>query len=117
MFSAGETVTVSRPGERDRTGDPGPATTHTVDGCAITMVDTTDAVTRNDTRASGERRSSVITRIELLCPPGADIRSGDHVIVGGIKYRVDGQPWPVHSPFTGWEPGVVVRLRGVSDAA
>ncbi|WP_280481623.1 hypothetical protein [Nocardia cyriacigeorgica] len=119
MFTAGDTVTVIRPPARDRLGDPvGADTTHTIEGCALNQIDTTAADTRNDSSANGQRRNSVITRYELLCPAGADIRSGDHVqLPNGSKFRVDGEPWAPRSPFTGWAPGVIVRLRGVSDAA
>lgn len=110
MFTAGETVTVIRPAVRDFTGDRiGPDSTHTIAGCGINYQSTT---------TSNDHRETVLSWIELICPPGADIRSTDKVILpNGEKYLVDGDPAPWRNPFTAWEPGVVVRLKGVHDAA
>ena len=108
MFSAGETVTVLRAGTRDWAGDRSAEfePDHTIDGCAITWV-STDEVT--------DRRESVLSEVDLECPAGADILPTDRVeLPDGGLYRVVGKPARWHSPFTGWEPGVVVRLRGVS---
>ncbi len=107
FFAAGETVTVTRPPDKDRTGDPvGTDTTFTVDGCGINYQATSE---------NNDRRETVVSTIELLCPPGADIRSTDKVTLpNGRTFLVDGDPAPWHNPFTGWEPGVVIRLRGVS---
>lgn len=106
MFTAGETVTVIRPGGQDRTGDGVTDARFDVEGCAIIQQSTADD------RGSADRRAAVTT-IELLCPAGADVRRGDKVKIGDVTYLVDGQPWTPHSPFTGWEPGLNVRLRGV----
>lgn len=104
-FAAGETVTVTRPAAKDRNGDPvGADTTFTIDGCAINYQSTSD-----DT----ERRETTLSWIELFCPPGTDIKSTDKVqLPNGRTYDVDGAPAPWKNPFTGWEPGVVVRLKG-----
>ncbi|WP_029932515.1 hypothetical protein [Nocardia otitidiscaviarum] len=119
MFSAGETVTVIRPAARDRVGDRvGTPTEHTITGCAVNQTQSQAATSSQNTASDGERRAAVITFIELMCPPRADIRAGDTVrLANGVVYQVDGEPWTPHSPFTGWEPGCVVRLRGVTDAA
>lgn len=119
MFSAGETVTViRRTSSRDRTGDPtGTTVTHAIDGCGINQSETTAAASSRATASDGERRSSVITGVELMCPPRADIRAGDKVVLpNGVTYEVDGEPWTPHNPFTAWEPGCIVKLRGVTDA-
>lgn len=117
MFTAGETVTVIRPAQRDRTGDrTGDGVPHTIDNCGIAP----------DSRSSGrfastsitDHREAAVTTVELICPPGADIRFGDRVQLphDDATYAVDGLTWMPHNPFTGWEPGVMVRLRGVEDA-
>lgn len=118
MFSAGETVTVTRPPSRDRVGDrSGNATTHTIDECAINQVETSEFGNTAASETRGDRRNTVMTRVELLCPTGADIRAGDIVhLPDGAKYVVDGNPWTPSNPFTGWAPGVIVKLTGVSDA-
>jgi hypothetical protein len=109
FFAGGETVTVIRPATRDRTGDrTGADSTFTIDGCAINYQSTTE---------NNDRRETVLSWIELFCPPGADVRPSDKVTLpNGRTYLVDGDPAPWKSPFTSWEPGVVVRLRGVHDA-
>lgn len=106
MFAFGETVTVVRPPERDRNGDPiGADSTFTIDGCGINWQSTDE---------NNDHRETALTWIELLCPPGTDIRSTDKVqLPNGREYLVDGDPAPWRNPFTGWEPGVVARLRGV----
>ncbi|MEV6432575.1 hypothetical protein [Nocardia sp. NPDC051463] len=109
MFSAGETVTVIRPAVRDRLGDTdGSSSEHSIDGCAINQ---TGSAAEND------RRNTILTRIELMCPTGADLRAGDKVrLPNGAVYDVEGIPWRSRSPFTGWGPGMTAMLRGVSDA-
>src|SRR5687767_10865317 len=100
MFSAGETVTVIRPANRDILGDRTAAeTTHTIAGCAIAQASTNSA---SSTSEVTDRRETTVSHIELLCPPGANIRSGDYVrfTADGPRYQVDGQPWQPHNPFT-----------------
>lgn len=55
-------------------------------------------------------RESVITRPEVYAPAGSDILAGDKLVVRGEVYEVEGQPASWVSPFTGWAPGLVVRL-------
>lgn len=38
----------------------------------------------------------------------------DRVEARGVLREVDGAPEVYHNPFTGWEPGAVVRLKAVS---
>jgi hypothetical protein len=112
MFSAGETVRVIRPAVRDEFGDrTATPSSFDIEGCAIIQQSTTDNNGNIATVVDG--RQTAITIIELLCPPGADIRQGDHVQIGDTKFLVDGLPWRPHNPFTAWEPGRIVRLRGV----
>lgn len=118
MFTAGETVTVYRASTaRDRVGDPtGPLVSHTIDNCGIVQTETALQGDSRTTAADGDRRHAVLTRMELLCPPGADIQFGDRVQLPGdtTMYEVDGMPWSPRNPFTTWQPGIRVRLRGVA---
>lgn len=107
-FPYGQTVTVTRPAERDSHGDPtGPPIPHQLPGCAIGW---------GETSTDHDRRETAITGLTLYCPPESDIRAGDRVTLPGdtTTYLVDGRPldWGP-SPWTGWEPGIVVRLKGV----
>lgn len=94
-------VTVARPPDRDRHGDPVPGTgsTHTVadaDGAPICLLaprSTTDPVDRSDL---------ITTNAVLYAPVIADIRRGDELTITGHplhagRWRVDGapQPWPL----------------------
>lgn len=57
----------------------------------------------------------VITQPTVYYPPGTDVSGIDSVTVYGDTYEVDGKPAAhLQSPFTGWQPGVVVRLKEVT---
>ena len=106
FFAGGETVTVIRPAEKDAMGDPvGGPTTHTVEGCGFNWQTSTEVTDRRDT---------VVSTAEMYCPTGSDITSTDKVrIPGGREFMVDGTPVNWHNPLTGWDAGMVVRLRAV----
>lgn len=107
MFPYGETVTVRRPLMRDRTGDrmPGDPAEHVIAGCGIDP-----SASRSDT----DRRESVEADVTLYCPDGADIATGDEVILpDGTSCTVVGRPVAWRSPLTGWSPGVVAQLKAV----
>jgi hypothetical protein len=53
---------------------------------------------------------------DLFLPAGSDVSSGDGVIVDGLEYEVDGDPWPVRNERTGEFSHVEVRCRRVSGA-
>jgi hypothetical protein len=44
--------------------------------------------------------------------PGTDVSSVDAVDIDGDRFEVDGSPNDWVNPFTGWNPGVEVRLGG-----
>lgn len=107
-FPHGQTITVLRPATRDEHGDPqGAPAPHTITGVAIAP---------GETETDFDRRETAVVEVTLYCPAGADIKAGDRVLLPGdsITYAVDGQPkvWPP-SPWTGWQPGIDVRVRGV----
>lgn len=56
-------------------------------------------------------RSAVLTRPQVYAPPGADVLSGDRLVVRGDTYEVVGRPQDWRSPFTGWQPGLVIELE------
>lgn len=57
-------------------------------------------------------RDTIIARPRVSYPPGTDLSGLDAVIVDGVQYEVEGRPRAPMSPFTGWQPGVVVNLKG-----
>lgn len=55
------------------------------------------------------------TQPTVYLPPGTDVSYLDAVIgPDGLQYEVDGSPNVPASPFTAWQPGVVVKLRRVT---
>jgi hypothetical protein len=66
-------------------------------------------------RPSGEplqdARNQVTSGFTLYMPPGTSITSANRVTVRGGTYNVLGDPAVWRSPFTGWEPGVVVQVE------
>jgi hypothetical protein len=63
------------------------------------------------TETNDARRDAVTTQPTVYAPPDADIGPADRLSVRGVTYEVDGRPGLWRSPFTGWEPGLVVPLR------
>lgn len=59
-------------------------------------------------------RDSVTTQPSFLTDFGADVRAGDRLTVRGRTWDVDGDPAEYRSPFSGWEAGMVVKLKAVS---
>lgn len=50
----------------------------------------------------------------LTVPPGTVVAPVDRFIVGTATYEVDGAPAEPISPWDGWNPGVVVKLKAVT---
>ncbi len=114
MFAHGFTVTVERPGGTDRHNNPLPgAPPHTVDGCA-----TEPAGAGSVRQGSSERvgdSATVEWDLNLFAPYDADITAQDVILLPGDpeRYAVTGRPARLRSPFTGWEAGMIARLKGV----
>jgi hypothetical protein len=112
MFPYGETVTrlrattVTDPYSGEETGkswtDPNIAL---IEGCAFNPGDSTEPLQ--------DARQSVITRPTVYAPYNADIAAADRLVVRGTTYEVDGRPLPWKSPFTGWTPGLEIKLKDV----
>lgn len=66
------------------------------------------------TEPTQDGRMAVITVTKVALPADADVTPTDRFVTRGRTYEVLGEPEFVHSPFTGWEPGVVVTGRLVS---
>ncbi|WP_064075910.1 hypothetical protein [Prescottella equi] len=101
----GQSITVIRPVPVDRHRDPVDGATpaeRTVDDVLIDWDGTIDT--------RGRRRQQVAD-VRLYCQPGSDIKAGDTVVLpGDEKFTVvSARPWA----YGGWEPGVVVTLKGV----
>lgn len=61
-----------------------------------------------------QARDTVTSDATVILPVDTDVSAVDAVTVDGQTFQVDGVPMPWESPFTGWEPGIEVRLRRVT---
>jgi len=105
----GETVTVQRPTTTtNRYGDTVRSTTVTTHD--VTHVAVAPAGQDEDpiNRTTGE-----VADFDLYCSPDADITATDRVVVRGGTFEVIGPPAVWVSPYTGREPGLVVRVKRV----
>lgn len=104
-YPAGESVTlVSTTTTFDRYGNGSTTTIETAWGpCAVWDRFATEQANLN----------SVPVVIGLaIAGPRVAINSDDRVIRGGVTYEVDGEPLEnTVSPFTGWDPGIVVNVK------
>jgi hypothetical protein len=66
---------------------------------------------RIELRTGGQ--ATAVASINVLLPPGTDVNNQDALIWRGKTYEVEGDPDFFSSPFTGTDPGVVVRLTKV----
>lgn len=110
LFPHGETVTRLRAAivtdpysDEESAEDWASPTSLDIEGCAFNPGQSSEPLQ--------QARNAVITRPEVYAPPGADILSGDRLVVRGDTYEVQGRPQDWRSPFTGWEPGLVVPLE------
>lgn len=73
---------------------------------------------RDGNGTSGNERTNakdqVIVGYVAVLPAGTDVTAFDAVEWRGVTYEVEGEPGIFKSPFTGWEPGVVVALKRVT---
>lgn len=62
---------------------------------------------------SAESDMRVITQPTIYDPSYADVTAGDRVVraLTGKTYEVDGDPAQWRSPYTGWAPGQVIKLK------
>lgn len=102
-YAYGYTVTVKRPGGRDRYGNPLPGTEHTIDECVWAP---RSSVEENDSRAT------TIVGLTMYGPYGSDIASTDQVELPGddVPWYVEGDPGEWTNPFTGEPAGFEVNL-------
>lgn len=111
-FPFGETVTRLRatpatdPYSGEATGlDWSSPSSLTIEGCGFNPGQSSEPLQ--------DARNAVITQPEVYAPPGSDVLPGDRLVVRGVTYEVDGRPAAWRSPFTGWEPGMVIALKDV----
>lgn len=104
-FPSGETVTLVKRELADAKDEYGndiyTPVDVPVDGCVVWPRTSSEDVQGQDTVTAG---------LTVLLPPATDASSVDAVIVRGDPYEIDGEPAVYHSPFTGFDPGVLINL-------
>lgn len=111
MFAHGETVTVldatlvvdPYSGEPTGEQDWSTPTTRTVDQVAV--------ADGGSLEPESVARNEVESDYDLMFPADDPITSASHVIVRGVTCDVVGRPFLWRSPFTGWTPGLVVKVK------
>jgi hypothetical protein len=108
-FPFGETATITRralASTKDIDGNDVYTTTAIpVPGCAFAPAGSVEVVQGRDT---------VTTTPTLYMPPGTVVLATDAITFRSLLYEVDGTPAVYTNPFTGWNPGVVARLKAVN---
>lgn len=56
-------------------------------------------------------QDALVVQPIVYLPAGTDLTYLDAVVIDGDRYEVDGSPNAYRHPFTGWMPGIEVRLR------
>jgi hypothetical protein len=109
MFPHGETVTIQT---ASTTTDPysGDAelswdnpTELDVSGCAV--------ADGGSTEPDLDARNAVESDFDVIMPVGSPVTAQSRLVVRGLTCEVVGRPFSWRSPFTGWEPGVVVKVK------
>lgn len=102
----GQTITVQRAGV-DRYGDTLASTTHTIDGCVLAPVSSTETTTLED---------QVTSRMTVhVLDPDADVHATDRVVLPDTtRWAVSGDPARYRSPFVADAGLCVINLERVT---
>lgn len=58
-----------------------------------------------------DARNAVESDFDVIAPYGVDVTPADRLVVRGLTCQVVGRPFDWRNPFTGWEPGTVIRAK------
>lgn len=58
-----------------------------------------------------DARNAVDSDFDVFMPAGTDVTSRDRLRIRGVVCDVSGRPFAWKSPFTGWEPGLLVKAK------
>lgn len=58
-----------------------------------------------------DARHSVVSDFDLMFPADVTVTAQNRVVVRGLTCEVSGRPFRWVNPFTGWTPGLVVRVK------
>lgn len=103
------TVTVHHR-EVDEVGDYMVTDSYELPGCAVSI--SVGRTARRSFEYESFERDLIRGDLVLYAPPGSDIRSSDTVTLPDeTLWNVWGYAADYASPFTGWRPGMQIRLR------
>lgn len=96
--------------EVDDTGDYHITDSYSLPGCAVSI--SVGRTSRRSFEYESSERDLIRGDCVLYTPPGSDIRSSDIVTLPDqTVWSVWGYAAEYASPFTGWRPGMQIRLR------
>jgi hypothetical protein len=108
MFPYAEPVTVltagtvTDPYSGEPTGENWDNATERAESCGVADGGSTEPLT--------DARDPVDSDFDLIFDHDPGITAANRVVVRGLTCYVVGRPFSWRSPFTGWEPGTVVRV-------
>lgn len=110
MFAFGETVTVQTPGTvtDPYSGESAPSWNVPPTETTVEHVAVADG---GSTEPTQDARDAVDSDFDLIFPPDAVVTAQDRVVVRGLVCDVAARPFLWSSPFTGWTPGLVVKVK------
>lgn len=103
-----ETVTVQT---ASSTTDPYSGATTTDWSTFTTRSESCGVAPGGSTESVETARTPIDSDFDLIFNHDPGITHADRVVVRGLTCEVDGHPFSWRSPFTGWEPGTVVRVK------
>lgn len=110
-FANGETVvrlragTTTDPYSQQQVEDWTSPAQLAIEGCAVADGGSIEPIQ--------DARDAVISDFDVIAPPGSDVLSVDRLIIRSLTCQVVGRPFDWRSPFTGWQPGMVIRAKVV----
>lgn len=107
MFAYPEPVTVLSPGT---VTDPYSGETVADWSTPTTRPESCAVAPGGSTEPTEVARTAIDSDFDLIFDHDPGITAADRVVVRGLTCEVNGHPFPYKSPFTGWEPGTLVRV-------
>ena len=108
MFSFPEPVTILSPGT---VTDPYSGETVTDWGTSSSRDEACAVAPGGSTEPTQVARDAIDSDFDLIFDHDPGVTHADRVVVRGLTCEVDGRPFSYRSPFTGWEPGTLVRVK------
>ena len=108
MFSFPEPVEILSPGT---VADPYSGETVTDWATSTSRHEACAVAPGGSTEPTQVARDAVDSDFDLIFDYDPGVTHADRVVVRGLTCEVDGHPFSFRSPFTGWEPGTLVRVK------